>query len=250
MIDTLFLVGIGTGSPGHMTLEGQAALQRADVILVPHKGRDKDDLARIRMDLLSDMGVADRVRGFDYPVRDPDLPYQIRVARWHDAIAKGWQEALGPGAPHANVALLVWGDPAFYDSTLRIAERLRPRPALRVLPGITAVQALTAAHAVPLNTIDGRILTTTGRRIRDEGWPDGAESVVVVLDGACSFQHLTGQGLQIWWGAFLGMPQQILDHGPLDSLCNRIIETRAKAREQHGWVMDTYLLRKIPPPAP
>ena len=61
--------------------------------------------------------------------------------------------ALGPETPPGPVALMVWGDPALYDSTLRIARRLTPCPRLRVVPGITAVQALTAAHAIPLNTV-------------------------------------------------------------------------------------------------
>ena len=44
-------------------------------------------------------------------------------------------------------------DPA---SRLRIARRLDPVPQLRFVPGITALQALTAAHAIPFadNTFD------------------------------------------------------------------------------------------------
>jgi len=238
----VFLVGIGTGNPGHMTRDGEAALRAADVLLVPRKGTGKDDLAEIRLRLIAELGLQSRVQFFDYPVRDESLPYAERVDRWHDAIAARWRAAVPEGA--AKVALLVWGDPSFYDSTMRIAERLQSKPKVVVLPGITAVQALTAAHAVPVNTIDGRILTTTGRRLRADGWPDGAESVVVVLDGACSFGALKGLDLHIWWGAFLGMPEQILDAGPLDAVADRIVATRADARARHGWIMDTYLMRK------
>ncbi|WP_425071779.1 precorrin-6A synthase (deacetylating) [Sagittula sp. S175] len=242
MIETVTLVGIGTGNPGHLTLDGAEALTSADTILVPRKGTGKDDLAEIRLALLDRLGVTARVAFFDYPVRDESLPYLERVERWHDEIAARWAEAAGEAK---SVALLVWGDPSFYDSTMRIALRLTTRDRLRVLPGITAVQALTAAHAIPVNAVNGRILTTTGRRLRDGGWPEGAETVVTVLDGECSFKALTGEGLYIWWGAFLGMPEQILDHGPLDEAAERIIATRAAAREAHGWVMDTYLMKKI-----
>jgi precorrin-6A synthase len=245
MIETVTLVGIGTGSHLHLTLAGMSALRNAALILVPRKGVAKDDLAQIRLEVLASTGSSARVAYFDYPERDPALPYAQRVAQWHDAIAERWQEAAGDAK---EVLLMVWGDPSFYDSTLRIADRLPGDPKITVLPGITAVQALTAAHALPLNIINGRILTTTGRRLRDEGWPEGAETVVTVLDGEASFQSLKGKGLHIWWGAFLGMPEQILAHGPLDEIADGIVQTRDAARAAHGWLMDTYLLRKTNDP--
>jgi len=72
----------------------------------------------------------------------------------------------------------------------------------------------------------------------------GAETVVVMLDGQCSFQHIDTVGLHIWWGAFLGMPEQIVDAGPVAEISDRIIAKRAQARGAHGWIMDTYLLRR------
>jgi len=244
MITDLWLVGIGTGAPGHVTAEGQAALRAASAILLPRKGPGKDDLADIRLRLLDELGVTARIIPFDMPLRDESLPYQDRVARWHDAIAARWQNATPTGIT-GPVALLVWGDPGLYDSTLRIAARLDPPPQLRVVPGISALQALTAAHAIPFNTIDGNVLVTTGRRLRDAGWPSDAETLCVMLDGQCSFQKLDDPDLYIWWGAFLGMPQQILHHGPLPDAAAEIIAKRAAARQAHGWLMDTYLIRKI-----
>ena len=84
---------------------------------------------------------------------------------------------------------------------------------------------------------------TTGRRLRDHGWPEGAETLAVVLDGEASFLTLARPDLTIWWGAYLGMAEQILDHGPLPEAGPRIARTRAAARDAHGWIMDTYLLR-------
>ncbi|MBE9638665.1 precorrin-6A synthase (deacetylating) [Salipiger mangrovisoli] len=243
MIEDLWLVGIGTGSPGHVTLDGMQALRDAAVILLPWKGAAKDDLLALRRSILAAAGTRAEIRCFDYPERDPALPYQTRVADWHDEIARRWSAALD-GAPEGPVALLVWGDPALYDSTLRIAERLRPRPALRVIPGITAIQALTAAHAIPLNRVDGPVKITTGRRLREHGWPAGEESVVVMLDGACSFTALDPHELHIWWGAYLGSPSQILRAGKLADVAGDIVTTRAEARARHGWIMDTYLLRR------
>ncbi|SMX36883.1 precorrin-6A synthase (deacetylating) [Maliponia aquimaris] len=239
----LWLVGIGTGNPGHVTLEGQRALREAAVVLIPRKGAAKEDLAELRLEILRASGSAARVVPFEMPVRDETLPYAERVERWHDEIALRWAAAL-EGAPEGPVALLVWGDPGLYDSTLRIAARLQPKPRVRVVPGITALQALTAAHAIPFNTVNGAVVVTTGRRLRDHGWPEGAGTVVVMLDGECSFRHLDPEGVTIWWGGFLGMPEQVLEAGPLAETGPRVEVTRAEARARHGWIMDTYLLRK------
>ena len=38
MIRDLWLIGMGTGSPAHITLEGMAALRDAATILLPHQG--------------------------------------------------------------------------------------------------------------------------------------------------------------------------------------------------------------------
>lgn len=241
-ITDLWLVGIGTGSPAHVTLEGMQALRDAAVILVPNKGAGKDDLAAMRHRILADSGTKAQVISFDYPQRDASLPYQERVILWHDEIAARWQAALGEAQEKGPVALLVWGDPSLYDSTLRIAERLNPAPQLRVVPGITAIQALTAAHALPLNTINGAVTITTGRRLRDHGWPDGVETLIVMLDANSSFQDMPAN-TQVWWGAFLGMPEQILAKGRVGDVAAQIVAMRENARARHGWIMDSYLMR-------
>lgn len=245
VIQDLWLIGIGTGSPGHVTGEGMQALRDAATILMPQKGVGKDDLAELRRRIIAASGTAARIVPFDYPVRDPDLPYIARVAAWHDRIAERWQAALDSAGSDGPVALMVWGDPSLYDSTMRIAARLSPPPCVRVVPGITAIQALTAAHAIPLNTLNGPVQITTGRRLRDHGWPDGAETVVVMLDSECSFRALDPAGVTIWWGAFLGMAEQVLYHGPLADAGDRIFDIRRTAGAEHGWIMDTYLLRRI-----
>lgn len=248
MIRDLWLVGIGTGSPNHLTLEGLAALRDAAVILMPIKSDEKDDLVHIRREIIAAAGTDARVIPFDYPVRDPSLPYQERVSAWHDEIAWRWVGALENETVNGAVALLVWGDPALYDSTIRIAHRLEPAPNIRVIPGITAVQALTAAHGIPLNTIDGAIEIVTGRNLRQNASVPKTATLVVMLDGECSFQKLTDQQqIHIWWGAYLGSQKEILVQGPLDEVAEKILHIRTEAREKHGWIMDTYMLRRIEP---
>jgi precorrin-6A synthase len=146
-----------------------------------------------------------------------------------------------------RVGFLVWGDPSLYDSTLRIAERLQKVVTLTVdvVPGITSLQVLTAGHAIPLNTIGNPVTITTGRQLRDHGWPQGVDTIAVMLDGTCAFEVLRQHSdVHIWWTAYAGMPNERRIAGPLDQVCDRIIATRAEARAAHGWIMDIYLLRR------
>ncbi|HRO15593.1 MAG TPA: precorrin-6A synthase (deacetylating) [Paracoccus sp. (in: a-proteobacteria)] len=229
----LLLIGIGTGDPGHLTRAAESALRSADLVLIPDKGEDKADLAALR-DAICDKVAPHVPRGrFPVPPRRDDAGYLAGVTDWHDALAAAWTAAIPPDA--RRVALLVWGDPSLYDSTLRIAARLKPAPKVTVIPGITALQALTAAHAIP-------VVITTGRQLRDHGWPPGADRVAVMLDGGCAFETLEPAGVTIWWGAYVGMDRQMLDHGPLAEAGPRIVAARRAARERHGWVMDIYLL--------
>lgn len=246
----LLLVGIGTGNPDHLTLQAVKALNSADLILIPRKGETKADLAELRRSICAEVltNPATRIAEFDLPTRDPGTPgYIDRVNDWHDAIAAVWRQTiLDHLGRDGRVALLVWGDPSLYDSTLRIAERVaRDLPVtVRVIPGITALQALTAAHAIPINDLGAPFVVTTGRRLRDEGWPEGADTAAVMLDGECSFRALPHEGVTIWWGAYVGMEEEIILAGPLAELAGRIVETRAKARADHGWIMDIYVLRR------
>ncbi|MGL6208561.1 MAG: precorrin-6A synthase (deacetylating), partial [Paracoccaceae bacterium] len=241
------LVGIGTGNPDHLTLQAIKALNAADLILIPRKGAEKADLADLRRQICADVvrNPATRLVDFDMPIRDAANPdYRQGVNDWHDAIAAAWTRAMARYPEARKVALLVWGDPSLYDSTLRIASRLVPQPQITVVPGITSMQAMTAAHAVAVNEIGAPFVITTGRRLREEGWPPAADTVVVMLDGECSFATLPPKGVTIWWAAYAGMPQQIAMSGPLADLGPQIIARRAEARAEHGWIMDIYLLRR------
>jgi len=246
----LLLIGIGTGNPDHLTLQAIKALNGADLILIPRKGAAKADLAELRRTICADVLTNPKVRiaDFDLPVRDAANPdYRRGVDDWHDAIAGVWKDTiLAEIGPSGRVALLVWGDPSLYDSTLRIADRVATSLALAltVIPGITSLQALTAAHAIPINQIGAPFTVTTGRKLRDEGWPAGADTLAIMLDGDCSFRAIAPQGIHIWWGAYVGMAEQIILSGPLADITDQIVETRAQARAAHGWIMDIYILRR------
>lgn len=246
----LLLVGIGTGNPDHITLEAIKALNAADLILIPAKGAEKSDLAELRHQICTQVVTNPdaKIVTFDLPVRDTgNASYLAGVDDWHDAIAKVWQQQITQHLGKTGcVAFLVWGDPSLYDSTLRIADRVSTTQPLktRVIPGITALQALTAAHAIPVNDLAGPFTVTTGRQLRDHGWPENTTTLAVMLDGECSFQTLDPEHFHIWWSAYAGMKQEINLSGPLADIGPDILRARKIARAAHGWLMDIYLLRK------
>jgi len=224
MID-LALIGIGTGNPDHLTLQAVGVLQTCDLVLLPRKGADKSDLADLRRLVCNrHAGAATQIVEFDLPVRDAATPaYLDGVNAWHDAIASLWTGLLRHHLPQGGrAALLVWGDPSLYDSSLRIAARVQSGGidlGITVIPGLTSLQLLTAVHAIPL---------------------------IVMLDSGGAFDAISPQGVTIYWAAYLGMPHQILHTGPLLQTGPRILQDRAAARARHGWIMDIYLLRREP----
>ena len=245
----LFLVGIGTGNADHITKEAENAIRSADLILLPHKEDNKAELAQVRLSLLQRLEVGDdRIAHFDMPVRrQQGSDYDRQVDEWHEAIAQRWQSCLQMHLPsgQGGIALLVWGDPALYDSTLRIASRLGlAQQQVTVIPGITSMQVLCSAHGIALNEIGSPFLVTTGRQLREAGWPPNINTLVVMLDGQCSYEQVTEPNVTIYWGAYLGMPQQILMHGALGDVKAAISAQRQRARAEHGWIMDIYLLRR------
>ncbi|MCB5410664.1 precorrin-6A synthase (deacetylating) [Pseudogemmobacter faecipullorum] len=241
------LIGIGSGDPQQLTGEAVAALSAADYILMPVKSGERRELSHLREIICARFAPGARILAFDMPERDPLIAdYRARVEAWHDEINRRWLAALDQVPEGAGVACLVWGDPALYDSTLRIAGRARQSRAfsLRVLPGIMSLQSLTAAHRITLNELTEPFLVTTGRHLREQGWPAGISTLVVMLDGENSFMSLPAEGVTIWWGAYLGMEGELLDHGALALAGPRILQSRAQARAARGWIMDIYILRR------
>ncbi|MGH7088511.1 MAG: precorrin-6A synthase (deacetylating) [Stellaceae bacterium] len=248
---TLLVIGIGTGNPEHMTIQGIKALNSADFVLIPRKGESKADLAELRREICRRYLANEKTRTveFDLPRRDgAEADYATSVRDWHQAVAGTYRWLIDQYAgASARVALLVWGDPSLYDGTLAILELLRgPTEAefsVEVVPGISSAQALAASHRIGLATTGNAVHITTGRRLR-EGFPAGASSALVMLDGTCAFNALAGERLDIYWGAYLGTADEMIIAGPLEDVAQRIADARESARRERGWIMDTYLLRR------
>jgi len=245
---TLRVIGIGTGNPEHLTLQAVRALANVDAVFALDKGAEKADLLALRRAICAEhIRKPYRFVAAEDPPRDRrPADYGGTVEAWHAARAELLERLIRDNLGAGEVgAFLVWGDPSLYDSTLRILERIRTRGTLpftcAVVPGITSVQALTAAHRILLNRIGADVAITTGRNLADGVLP--ADSTVVMLDGDPAFDHLDPE-LTIYWGAYLGSPDEILLAGRLGTVGPEIRRLRAEARARHGWIMDTYLLRK------
>ncbi|QLL06639.1 precorrin-6A synthase (deacetylating) [Mycobacterium vicinigordonae] len=244
----IHVIGIGAGDPGYVTVQAIEALNDTQVFFAMDKGEFKSDLVALRQQICARFIRRPGYRFVELP--DPrraaagahDAEYRQAVSDWHADRARIWAAAIRDEVqPDGCGAFLAWGDPSLYDSTLRILDAVATEIDISydVIPGITAVQALTARHRIPLNDIGEPVLITTGRQLRAHGL---SGSAVVMLDADCSFQVCAPE-TRIWWGAYLGTPDELLVTGTVGGVGSRIADLRAQARTRHGWIMDTYLLR-------
>lgn len=245
------IIGIGAGNPEHVTIQAVRALNSVDVVFVPDKGAEKSALRQLREEICRRYIEHDDWRSVPLAVPQRAAAgddYRGSVDDWHAALAQSYERLFREELSEDQTgALLVWGDPSLYDSTLRIIEAVRARGLAfdyDVIPGITSVQALAAAHKLVLNRIGEPVTITTGRKLAEGGFHDEDGSTVVMLDGEQAFATIDPAGLDIWWGAYLGAPQEVLASGPLADLSDEIVRTREEARAANGWIMDTYLLRR------
>ncbi|MEU6455792.1 precorrin-6A synthase (deacetylating) [Streptomyces sp. NPDC047065] len=249
----IHVIGIGAGDPDQLTLQAVRAMRGTDVFFVLGKGEVKDDLVRLRRDMLETHVPEGTYRVVE--ARDPErdrgaegAAYSPAVEDWRLARAGIYERLIAEElGEDESGAFLVWGDPSLYDSTLGILEEVLGRGTVafeyEVVPGISSVSSLAARHRTGLNRVARPVQITTGRRLA-EGFPEGVDDVVVMLDAHQTFRRYADQDLDIYWGAYLGTPDEILDSGPIAEAGPRIERLRAEARERKGWIMDTYLLRR------
>lgn len=248
----LKVIGIGAGSPAHVTLEAIDALQQCSVVFALDKGATKHDLLDARRVIINTHAPHVRLVIVPDPPRDRNpQEYGTEVRDWHEARAVLLKQAIetelcdDSSSTNATGAFLVWGDPSLYDSTLRIIERMRNHGLevdIDVIPGITAIQALTAAHAATLNRIGKPVLVTTGRRLAEA--PENTDRVVMLDGGAAWLEHARPEE-EILWGAYLGTEKEVLRRGRIGDIGTEIAELKQQLRAEHGWIMDIYLLRSV-----
>ncbi|CAB3761843.1 precorrin-6A synthase (deacetylating) [Paraburkholderia solisilvae] len=247
----LLIIGIGAGNPEYVTIQAVNALNQVDVFFVMDKGPAKGKLVALRKEII-ERYVKDRtyrVVEATSPERRVGEPDYVRTVEdlnrdKQDIFERLIADELRDGECGA---FLVWGDPSLYDSTMRIvaaiAQSGRHVFEYEVIPGISSVQALAAKHRIALNAIGRPLAITNGRAIA-EGFPDHVDSAVVMLDSQNAFRQVADEDLDIYWGAYVGTPDEILIAGKLRDVMDEIERSRAEARQRHGWIMDTYLLKR------
>lgn len=248
---TILIIGIGAGDPEHVTVQAINALNRADAFFLLDKGPAKVKLGALRREIIDRYVAKDRVRRFvdaTNPEREREGDYLAGVADLNTRKRQVFERLIGEELKDGETgAFLVWGDPSLYDSTIRIVEEIEAAGGRRfdweVFPGITSLQALTARHRTTLNTIGGAVTVTPGRRL--QGFAEGVDSVAVMLDAENAYRRLEAEDdVEIFWGAYVGTPDEILIKGRLRDVADEIERTRTEARRANGWIMDSYLMRR------
>jgi precorrin-6A synthase len=247
----ILIIGIGAGNPEYLTIQAVDALNQVDVFFILDKGASKEKLVDFRRELCRRY-----INGHDYRFVEASSPewercsddYGSTIANLNRDKQDVFQRLIGDGMEDGECgAFLVWGDPALYDSTIRIVEAIANGGShaidYEVIPGISAAQALAAKHKTTLNRIGGAVEITTGRRIA-EGFPNHVDSVVVMLDAENGYKRFADQDIDIFWGAYIGTPDEILIAGKLKEVVDDIERVREEAKRANGWIMDTYLMRR------
>jgi precorrin-6A synthase len=245
------VIGIGSGDPEQVTVQAVNVLNTVDVIFMVDKGEGKRELTDLRREICARYITGDDYRIVTAPDPERDrraAAYRAAVADWRGQRADIYEQLIiGELGEDGHGAFLAWGDPAIYDSTVHVLDQVLERGAvafeLQVIPGISSIQALAARHRVSLTRTGRPVHLTTGRLLA-RGFPENADDVVVMLDGGSAFTELDLDGVEIYWGAYVGSDDEILISGPAEEVGPLIVAAREAARRQHGWIMDSYLLRR------
>lgn len=243
------IVGLGPGHHSLLTFAAAQALRECSFAVVPKKRAD-DPLVAARRQLLAMHAPDLRIVEVPDPPRDrsPESTatssgYRHAVGNWHSDRVPGFEQALLDN--EGDAAFLVWGDPALYDSTIRIVEAMLERGNVAfdydVIPGISSIQLLAARHRIVLHDVGEPVHITTARRLA-EAIESGQDNLVVLLTGSLELDGV--DDWRIWWGGNLGGDDEQLISGRVGDVAARIEAARDQLKSAAGWVMDVYLLRR------
>ncbi len=244
------MVGIGAGDPEHITVQAISTLNAVNVVFMMDKGDAARELLEFRQEVCARYITNPSCR--IVTAADPGRPRGPAaggqaVADWRTRRAEIYQQLIAAElGGHGHGAFLAWGDPAIYDGTVDVLRQVLAQGTvsfeLRVIPGISSIQALAAQHKISLTRAGRPLHITTGRRIA-QGFPYYADDVVVMLDAHCAFTGMDGD-LDIYWGAGVSGAGEALICGRVADVGQQIAAARAAFRSRRGWVMDSYLLRR------
>ena len=148
---TLIGVGVGPGDPELVTLRTVRILREADAILVPYTEATTDGPGRAETIITAVAPeIVERIKRIPFSMRERSGVGEKRRASWQVS-ADAAITAFDEGA--RTVALATVGDPTVFSTftylRANVEERL-PDVSVELSPGITAMQALSAASGRPL----------------------------------------------------------------------------------------------------
>ncbi|MDO4412879.1 precorrin-2 C(20)-methyltransferase [Cutibacterium sp.] len=148
---TLIGVGVGPGDPELVTLKTVRILREADVILVPYTEATTDGPGRAETIITAVAPqIAERIERVPFSMRERSGVGEKRKASWQVS-ADAAVTAFDAGA--RTVALATVGDPTVFSTFTYLranVEQRLPDVTVELSPGITAMQALSAASGHPL----------------------------------------------------------------------------------------------------
>ncbi len=206
----LLVIGMGPGHLDQITVQAVRALNRAEVFFRIDKGDGRSGLNAAREEILARHVSRPGYRVVDVPEPPRDrcgsldqAGYEGAVGDWHQARAELIGKALQHRVIHRRVAPhQERADPVRPELGGQIIDRVLASGVVSfeysVIPGVTSVQALAAAHRVPLNRVGEPIHITPARRIAG-GLPDGLDSAVVMLDRGFTAAGIAEPSLSVFW---------------------------------------------------
>jgi precorrin-2/cobalt-factor-2 C20-methyltransferase len=161
-----FGLGVGPGDPELITVKAQRILQACPVVAYFSAVRRSSNARRVVEDLLStDQEFIHLV----YPVTTEALSsgtsYEELMRVFYDESAATVARALESGR---DVAVLCEGDPFFHGSFMYLYNRLADRFLTEVVPGVTSMQAGSAALGTPLVCQDETLNVLSGTLSSEE----------------------------------------------------------------------------------
>ncbi|WCC80316.1 precorrin-2 C(20)-methyltransferase [Cutibacterium equinum] len=148
---TLIGVGVGPGDPELVTLKTVRILREADAILVPYTEATTDGPGRAETIITAVVPeIAERIKRIPFSMRERSGVGEQRKASWQVS-ADAAIAAFDEGA--RTVALATVGDPTVFSTFTYLranVEQRLPDVTVELSPGITAMQALSAASGRPL----------------------------------------------------------------------------------------------------
>ena len=144
----LFGLGVGPGDPELITVKALRLLRAAPVVAYhAAKGKKSNALSIVEAHLSAGQVAVPLV----YPVTTEKLPphlcYEKIISDFYDEASAMLADHLDAGR---DVAVVCEGDPFFYGSFMYLHDRLAPRYATEVVPGVCSVVAGAAVLGAPL----------------------------------------------------------------------------------------------------